>query len=252
MPQIEKFSYQQPETVVASIGGSMVRPKRLNGLFVTGFASFSKNLLDRNITPIAVVGGGGQARMAKEDLLKLGVTDPIEIDNVGIGITQTNVSMVVAKFHEQNIATIRILPHEVKQDEPVFACGKPEQNVVYFLGGMKPKQSTDTVAVQIAKEVCELSVFNISNTKGVHPRLENGKLDYEIIIPYLSWKEYRNLIPPDFSSGMHVPFDPVASRMAEENNMKAILIGGKHPAEIFANFRHCLSGKEFVGTVIQP
>jgi uridylate kinase len=108
------------------------------------------------------------------------------------------------------------------------------------------------VAVQVALEVFQASVFNVSDTQGVHPKKRNGELNYQIIIPSLTWKEYRTMIPKRFTSGMHVPFDPHASQLAEENQMTAILIGGKNPKEIFANIRQCLSGENFVGTVIRP
>lgn len=43
------------------------------------------------------------------------------------------------------------------------------------------------------------------------------------------------------------PFDPIAARLAQEENMEVIILNGQN----LVNLSHSLSGKPFVGTVIK-
>ena len=62
----------------------------------------------------------------------------------------------------------------------------------------------------------------------------------------ISWEEYLKIIPGEWVPGLNSPFDPIASRDAQENGIEVIIMNGK-PIE---NFEKCLNGEEFSGTTI--
>ena len=65
-------------------------------------------------------------------------------------------------------------------------------------------------------------------------------------IEKISWANYRKLIPNEWNPGLNSPFDPIASKMAEETGVQVIIMNGK-PID---NFEKCLNGESFLGTVI--
>jgi uridylate kinase len=237
--------------VVASIGGSMVRPNRLNQEFMKEFSHFTQDLLAHSVTPFSVIGGGGQARIAIEDLKDAGVRKQFDFDRVGIGITQDNANMVQSILESNGIIVTRIFPYESIEDK----IGRSQTiipNTAYLLGGMKEGQTSDTVTVQVVLAIGAKTVFNVSNTTGVHPRDAEGNLIKTVTIPDLTWKQFRHYIPKRFTSGMSTPFDPVAVQLAEENDLTAVFLGGTDNKEIFSNFTHYLKGENFLGTVVHP
>ena len=65
-------------------------------------------------------------------------------------------------------------------------------------------------------------------------------------IEKISWADYRKLIPSEWNPGLNSPFDPIASKMAEENGIEVYIMNGK-PID---NLKKCLNGEEFQGTKI--
>ena len=59
--------------------------------------------------------------------------------------------------------------------------------------------------------------------------------------------DYRNMVGDKWDPGMNVPFDPIASKVANESNMEVAIMNGKK----LDNLENYLNGKEFRGTVIR-
>jgi uridylate kinase len=63
----------------------------------------------------------------------------------------------------------------------------------------------------------------------------------------ISWEEYRNLIPKEWTdAGLSTPFDPIASKTAQEAGIEVAVMNGK-PLD---NLKNYLKGEKFSGTVI--
>jgi uridylate kinase len=63
----------------------------------------------------------------------------------------------------------------------------------------------------------------------------------------MTWKAFRKIVGQKWNPGMNVPFDPIASAMAEEEGMEvAILNGGD-----LDNVSGYIAGKKFIGTLIK-
>ena len=109
----------------------------------------------------------------------------------------------------------------------------------------KPGHSTDYDAILAAKSVGAKKIINLSNIDYVYdsdPKINPNAKKIEKI----SWAEYRKLIPADWTSGLNTPFDPIASKMAEEEGIEVVIMNGK-PIDNLAKY---LSGEKFLGTII--
>ena len=76
--------------------------------------------------------------------------------------------------------------------------------------------------------------------------LTRRKIQRQKKIEKISWANYRKLIPEEWNPGLNSPFDPIASKLADESKMEVIIMNGK-PID---NLRKCLDGEGFQGTVI--
>jgi len=66
-------------------------------------------------------------------------------------------------------------------------------------------------------------------------------------IEKISWADYRALIPKEWNPGLNSPFDPIASKLAEELKLKVVIINGKH----LKRLEDFLNNKKFIGTIIE-
>ena len=62
----------------------------------------------------------------------------------------------------------------------------------------------------------------------------------------ISWKEYRDIAGDTWTPGLNLPFDPIASKLAESLGLTVKILNGKD----LQNLGHALDGKPFVGTTI--
>ena len=63
----------------------------------------------------------------------------------------------------------------------------------------------------------------------------------------LTWKEYRTIIGSHWVPGMHAPFDPTASRLAQKNKLSVFFMGG----DSLGDLSHILHGEKWNGSVIR-
>ena len=62
----------------------------------------------------------------------------------------------------------------------------------------------------------------------------------------MSWDEYKKLCGDEWTPGKNIPFDPVATKLAAELNLKVIAAAGKD----LENLKKIFDGEEFFGTII--
>ncbi|MDP1722233.1 MAG: hypothetical protein Q8L37_03410 [Candidatus Gottesmanbacteria bacterium] len=235
MPRLSDVESYRPHPIVASVGGSIVRPNELNRGFICEFLEFTKDIVDREGTVVAVIGGGGMARQLIGDARAMGVSHPLTLDQIGINVTREN-AFVVAKIFEANGLHVH-----VRKPGDIFKNG-----FVYIQGGGEPGHTTDYVAVQAAREAHQQVLLNISSTQGLY-RVTEGKMDKNDVIDSISWDDYLALFPKGHEPGINIPFDHEAALFAQKNAITVILIGPD-----IENISNLLAGKEFTGTIIHP
>ena len=229
------------EKIVLSLGGSLVVPEGgLNVQFLKDFNSFIRTSLKKNPERqfFIVVGGGTIARHyrdAGEEVLGHELTHE-DLDWLGIHATRLNAQLIRTIFRD--IAH----PHLIKHYEIIR---KVNESVV-VAAGWKPGWSTDYCAVLVCEDYDVTKIVNLSNIDAAYdsdPRT-NPKAKK---IESCTWDEFRKLVGDKWTPGMNAPFDPVASKQAQELNLTTIILKGTN----FDNLTNYFEGKPFEGTTVR-
>ncbi len=226
---------------VLSVGGSIISPDKPDSTFLKDFVPAMKKYLDSHKEDklIFVCGGGAPARdyqKAYRDVLEEKDQDLNAQDWIGIKATHINAQLVKALFG--NLCKDEVVTDP--SDEAIKFSGR-----ILVAGGWKPGFSTDTDAVYLAKRFGADKVINLSNIAKVYtddPRKNpNAKP-----IDKISWTDFRKMVGDEWVPGKNAPFDPIASRLAQESNITAICADGRNIDNTVA----ILENKAFLGTVI--
>lgn len=223
---------------VLSLGGSIIAPDKVDIEFLKEFKEAITKYLDEDKERkiILVCGGGAPARIYQNALKSVrSDADPYKMDILGIKATHLNGTLVNAIFsgYSQN---------ELITDPTVDITFKGQ---VLVAAGWKPGFSTDTDAVYLAKKFNGKLVVNLSNIKKVYTA--DPKLDKDAKpIDNISWVDFRKIVGDEWIPGKNTPFDPIASKLAQEEGMKVICADGKN----IENTISILMGREYLGTTI--
>ena len=229
-------------TKVLSVGGSIVVPGNPDTDFLSKFIIMVKEWLsqDNERKLILVVGGGSPARVyqnAYSDICQK--TDSISVQNdadwIGIMATRLNAQLVKAAFGS------------LCENDVVY---NPTENInfsgrILVAAGWKPGFSTDNDAVLLAEKFNAKTVVNLSNIEKVYTDDPRKNPDAKPI-DSISWKDFRKMVGDEWTPGKNCPFDPIASKKADECNMTVICAGGKN----IENIKNILNDKPFTGTKI--
>ncbi len=233
------------ETKVLSVGGSIVVPEKPDTDFLCKFISMIKDWLaeDFNRRLIFVVGGGGPARIYQKAYSEILAStegganpDSSEADWIGIMATRLNAQLLKAGVGELCQQSVVYDPTAVKEFK-----GR-----VFVAAGWKPGFSTDNDAVLLAERFEADTVVNLSNIEKVYTDDPRKNPDAKPI-DSISWGDFRKMVGDDWVPGKNTPFDPIASKKAQQLGLTVICAAGKN----IENIRNILDGKEFVGTKIQ-
>lgn len=225
--------------VVLSLGGSLIVPDEgIDVPFLKKFREFIFKKVKKGFQFFIVVGGGRTAREYQEAVRKAaGRLTKVDVDWIGIYSTRLNSHLVRMIF--EKVARPQIIDDYRKLKKGI------REPVVMAAGG-RPGYSTDYDAVLLAKKYEVGRVVNLSNIKTIYDR-DPKKFSEARPIEKISWDDYLNLIGGEWTPGLRVPFDPVASKMAKKIGLKVIICHGHD----FKNLDKILQGKPFVGTVIE-
>jgi uridylate kinase len=223
---------------VLSLGGSIIAPNDPDQRFLTQFvAAMEQHLHDHPEHKIILVtGGGAPARVYQQAYKAIAQdADPNLMDWLGIAATHLNGTLVKALFaHHCDDALV------TDPTAPIEFSGR-----ILVAAGWKPGFSSDTDAVYLAKRFGAQTVVNLSNIAKVYTA--DPKLDPKATpIDTIGWNDFRKMVGDTWTPGKNVPFDPIASREAQEGNLRVVCADGRNIANTFAILR----GESFEGTVI--
>lgn len=229
-------------TKVLSVGGSIVVPNQPDTEFLTKFISMVNDWLSEDASRklILVVGGGAPARVYQnayaEIASKVGNSSATDAaDWIGIMATRLNAQLVKASFGD-------LCQNDVVYDPtaPIDFKGR-----ILLAAGWHPGFSTDNDAVLLAEKHNAKVVVNLSNIEKVYTDDPRKNPDAKPI-DQISWKDFRKMVGDEWTPGKNCPFDPIASKKADECGMKVICASGKD----IENIRNILDDKPFTGTQI--
>jgi uridylate kinase len=225
------------ETIVMSVGGSLIVPNGIDTTFLSNLKKFieTETALGRRF--IIIAGGGRTARNYQEAAAAVSDLNAEDLDWMGIHATRLNGHLLRTIFRD--------LAHRVMITNPDEILDVPKHEKVVIASGYRPGSSTDLRAVQIAEKVGAKKVINLSNIDYVYTD-DPRKNPAATIIEEISWNEFRKMIPAEWDPGLSSPFDPIAAKIAERDGIEVAIINGDKLNEVMKY----LSGEPFVGTRI--
>lgn len=233
------------ETIIISLGGSLIIPDQIDIDFLKDFKEIILSHIEKPAQPdgrsgrgkkfIIITGGGKVCRRYQDAAKALSNPPDDDLDWIGIASLRLNAQLVRVIFEGNTDKRI------IKNFSESFEFSKP----ILVGSAYKPGHSTDWDAVLAAISVGAKKIINLSNTDYVYDS-DPKKNSEAKKIEKISWADYRALIPAEWNPGLNSPFDPIASKMAEENGIEVYIMNGK-PID---NLKKCLNGEEFQGTVI--
>ena len=216
--------------IIISLGGSLIVPDEIDVPFLK---RFKKAILEITETDSVVIicGGGKVCRKYQQAASK--IVRPTHDDLDWLGIKATNMNAQLMKI---------ILGH--RADRKVYRKPEMPKHRITVAAGWLPGWSTDYDAVLWAKRSGAKKVINMSNVNYLYdkdPKLfRNAKKVQE-----MSWSDYRKISGNVWTPGLNLPFDPIASRLAQKLRLKVYIIGKN-----LKNLRKVVEEKPFRGSVI--
>lgn len=227
----------QKKQLVISLGGSLIYPKEIDIAFLKKFKKLIIEHIKKTGQQVILVTGGGRIcrdyNNAARALYKR--VPSAELDWLGIKCTKVNAELVRILF--EDLAYFKVLDHPEKKYKTT--------KKVLVSGGAKPGQSSDAVAVELAHAYDADTIINLSNIMSVYNKDPKKYANVQKITK-ISWQEFRKIIGNTWDPGANLPFDPIASRLAQRYRMRVIIAAGKD----LKNVKKILTGKAFVGTTI--
>ena len=226
------------ETIVMSVGGSLIVPGAIDTTFLTSLKKFiDMETTEKGRRFIIIAGGGRTARNYQEAASSVSDLDAEDLDWMGIHATRLNGHLLRTIF--------RHTAHRVMITNPDEILDVPKHEKVVIAAGYRPGSSTDLRAVQIAEKIGATKVINLSNIDYVYTADPRANPDAKKI-ENISWADFRTLIPADWDPGLSSPFDPIAAKVAQRDNIEVAIINGDNLEEVVKY----LDGETFVGTKI--
>jgi uridylate kinase len=225
------------ETVILSVGGSLVVPSAgIDTEFLKNFKKMISKHSERGLRFVVVVGGGGTARAYQNAAKKVVKLTRDDLDWLGIHSTRLNGHLMRT--------ILRDFAYPVMIKDPTRPL-KNWHEPVLVVAGWKPGWSTDYVATRMAKKLGAKILINLSNIDYVCDK-DPSKFPEAKKIKEIAWQDFRKIVGDTWDPGMNVPFDPVASKLAEQCKLEVVILNGKK----LKNVDNFLSGKKMIGTRI--
>lgn len=226
------------ETIVMSVGGSLIVPGEIATTFLTQLKSFVETETAAGRRFIIIAGGGRTARNYQEAAAAVSDLSKDDLDWMGIHATRLNGHLLRTIFRDIAYRVVLTNPDDIQD--------VPSTEKIIIASGYRPGASTDLRAVQIAQLVGAKKVINLSNIDYAYtadPRQDETAEKIETI----SWADFRKLIPDEWDPGLSSPFDPVAAREAEVAGIGVAIINGDKLGEV----TKYLADQPFIGTSIK-
>jgi uridylate kinase len=226
------------KTVIISLGGSLIVPDEIDWKFVKNFKKLIEKYIRKKYKFIIITGGGKTAREYIEAASKIGGITDDDKDWIGIHATRMNAHFMRTVLRKYAHPRINKNPHGLED----FYNFKES---VLIAAGWRPGFSTDYDAVVIARYFKVKNIINFSNIDYVFDK-DPRKFKNAKPIKNISWKDFCKMVGSKWSPGLNAPFDPIASKLADENKLEVVIMNGKN----MKNLENYLNGRKFKGTII--
>ena len=227
---------------VINLGGSIVAPDDVNIEYLQQLRTLLLPYIQNGRKIVIIVGGGNVARLYQDAAFQIveNVTDE-DKDWLGIHATRLNAHLLRTIFVD--------VCYPIVIDNPEKEISEQDRETYnLFIGsGFRPGNSTDYCTVVLASKFNTKTFLTATAVPYVYDKDYKKHPDAKIIRD-ISWEEYNKLIQGEWTPGMKVPIDPVASREAQKQGMSCHLLKGTD----IENMKTYLDTGEFEGSVIHP
>jgi len=202
------------QSVVISVGGSIIIPKALDVEFLIEFKKAILDFVSKGNKIGIVAGGGNICREYNLAASEVSQISEVDLDWMGIAATKLNAELLRVIFGDA--------AYEKVINNPKLSVKSKKK--ILIGSGWKPGCSSDRDAVLLAKTLGAKTLINMSNIDYAYdkdPRMFSDAKKIEKI----SWKDFLKITGDKWVPGMHVPFDPEASKLAQKYKMKVIILG---------------------------
>mgnify|MGYP001610800046 CR=1 FL=1 len=219
------------QTIVISLGGSIIAPNKINYKFLEEFKKAILN--NKKYKFIIICGGGKTARNYIEAARKEHLTEK-EFSILGIMATRMNAELVQEILKLNN--KLPITQEEVlKLKQRIIVCGAL---------GNRPKMTSDANAAELSQLTKAKCFINMTNVSGLYTKDPN-KYKNAKLIKEITFKDFNEKIKKiKYEAGQHFVLDQKASKIIMENHILTYIIQGNN------NLNKILNNKEFIGTII--
>lgn len=227
------------KTIIISLGGSLIVPEEIDWKFVKKFKALIEEQIKNGYKFILITGGGKTARKYIDAAAKVDDITDDDKDWIGIHATRMNAHFIRTIFRDHAHPRINKNPHDLED----FYNFKED---ILVAAGWRPGFSTDFDAVLLAKYLGIKKLINLSNIDFVCDKDPRKFPDCKKI-ENISWAEFRKMVGDKWDPGMSAPFDPIASKEAQEIGLEVAILNGNN----IANLRKYLEGEKAKGTIIK-
>lgn len=224
------------ETIVMSVGGSLIVPDKPDVPFLKKLNTFVRSQVKAGRRVVIIAGGGKTARYYQAAVSKVAKLTSTDLDWLGIHATRLNGHLLRTIFRDLAYTNVVKDPREQPRTS----------KSVIIAAGWRPGCSTDYDAVLLAKTLGAKKVINLSNIDYAYDKDPN-KYKNAQPIKETDWKTFRSLLPKKWDPGLNAPFDPVAAREAQKLGMEVAILNGKKLKQV----ARYIEGQSFVGTIVR-
>lgn len=228
--------------IIISLGGSLIVPRHIDGKFLREFRKTIVSEIRKGRKFVIITGGGYAAREYQDAANKVVKLTRDDQDWLGIHATRMNAHLIKTIFRKYAHPRINKNPRTKADLKQHFA----HKEGIMVAAGWRPGWSTDYVATILAKRLGAKTLINLSNIKYAYDK-DPKKFKNAKPLKKIGWKDFRKIVGNKWDPGLNMPFDPVASKLAQQLGLKVIICDGKN----LNNLKKIFKGDKFTGTIIE-
>ena len=224
------------ETIVISLGGSLIVPNKVDYKFLEQFRKLMLQI-SKKYKIVIVTGGGKTARTYFKSLQKEHFNEKT-YGLIGIAATKLNARVVSGFFNKtsQIPDSLNEVKKELKKSRVVI-CGAL---------GYHPNMTSDGNAAELASYLKAKYFVNLTDVNGLYNKnpknYKNAKL-----IKNISFNDFSKVAKKiKFKAGQHFVLDSKASNVIKKHKIKTVILNGKN----IKNIKNFFNGKNYIGTLI--
>lgn len=230
------MALKKKETIILSLGGSIIVPDDVDYRFLRRFRDFILRHVRAGRRFVIIPGGGRTCRRYQAAAGRITKLTKDDLDWLGIHATRFNAHLLRTIFRGHAHPRVIKNPTEKLKFRESILIGS----------GWKPGCSTDYDAVLMARNLRADRLVNLSDIRYVYDRDPKYHKDARPLRE-MSWKAFRRIVGNKWDPGANLPFDPIAAREAQRIGLEVAIMNGRD----IKNLDNYLSGKAFRGTVIR-